>query len=164
MQTADVINGLHFYLELAFLYIEDEDWNAVDETLDDAMFLWDSARARDALDKRARASYFLTHVQAPGESSIMKLLLCGDDKAYVHLLKTDRSSFDLLLERCDQDWAAWRDGFNNATRMERRDGRPHMLNARLTMALAMVWSTTEGTQTSLELMFGIAGAATSTTL
>jgi hypothetical protein len=66
--------------------------------------------------------------------------------------------FEYILRNMDPDWVAWHDGYTDRTRMHRRPGRPHMLDARAILALTLCWYGSSAKTPLLELIFGVGHA------
>jgi hypothetical protein len=74
--------------------------------------------------------------------------------AMLNLTRLDFAAFRHILAYVDPNWGAWRNGCTDATRTERRPGRPHTLDGASCIALVLAWLSTTAEAKYLELVFG----------
>ena len=73
----------------------------------------------------------------------------------INFIRVDWPLFSSILANFDPDDVAWRDGFTDATRTQKRPGRPTLLDSADVLALTLAYLTSTSNQKQLEMLFGM---------
>jgi hypothetical protein len=114
------------------------------------------AQAHDSHLDRQRRSYFLRpDMLYPDEGQWQFMKEVAHDAAFIHLLRLDVATFRLIMDSCDPDEVAWRAGWTDRQRINRRSGPANLLQADDCVAAALVYLSSTCANKHLELLFGV---------
>lgn len=141
-----------------YLTVDDEDdlIFACQDVLFHAVRTIDLGTAADAENHRNTYRYMPRAVlHVPVESVWQRIIdkSTSDTSFSVHV-RFSRASFNRLLMSADLDLLAWWDGYTDRTRQHRARGRPHALDGRAHMGLALTYMATRADLRMLGSMFG----------
>jgi hypothetical protein len=157
MQTAHIQTILGKLRDLTALALASEETEA-----DAPLYAWamDAIIAQaDEYDremKRRSRTYFVRpDLLWPEQAPWAKLKGTRSERGYVHLLRVTPDMLDELLSYVPPEAVAWRDGYTNAARTERRPGPSNMLSSYDCLAAALFHLSSMCRSKHSELVFGV---------
>jgi hypothetical protein len=156
MERSDVLNAVKRLSEaiIAALLLDDVD------LAEDFMYALHAlvlqAKNYDRYNAAATRCYFLRpSLVWPEGSAWAQVRRHHSDLSLINFLRVDWQTFYAILANIDPDKVAWREGFTDATRTDKRPGRPTFLDAADVLALTLAYLTSTSSQKQLEMLFGM---------
>ena len=156
MQRSDVLHAVQGGLELAELAMLAEDEELAEAAFLELARLFTEARNYRAYNAQRSATFFLRpSLLWPEGAPWAQIVRHHEDSSLINFIRLDWATFRALLGHFDADWVAWLDGFTDATRSRRRQGRPTMLDAQGVLGLTLAYLSSTSSQKQLEMLFGV---------